>query len=110
MTMTNHDVLCVYAAMGDLTSQMVAAANASDWEHLQELEQRMNAHVAVLKVNEGMVRLEGEERARKATLIKQMLDDDRKVRDLITPWMAQLSRLINSTGTERRLVNAYGGV
>ena len=110
MTMTNHDVLSMYAAMGELTSQMVAAASASDWEHLQDLEQRMTAHVAVLRANEGMVRLEGEQRAKKATLIKQMLDNDRKVRDLITPWMAQLAKLINSTGTERRLVNAYGGV
>ena len=108
MTMTNHDVLSLYATMGDLTTEMVTAANASDWEHLQVLEQRLTAHVAVLKSTEGTVRLEAEQRAQKATLIKQMLDNDRKVRDLITPWMAQLSRLINSTGTERRLVNAYG--
>jgi len=26
------------------------------------------------------------------------------------PWMAQLSKLISSTGTERRGVNAYGNV
>jgi flagellar protein FliT len=110
MTMTNQDVLSVYATMGELTSKMVAAANASDWEQLQALELEVTAHVAVLKTAEGMVRLEGEQRARKASLIKQMLDDDRKVRDLIAPWMAQLAKLINSTGTERRLVNAYGGV
>ena len=109
-TMTNNDVLSLYAAMGELTREMVAAANASDWEQLQELEQRMAAHVAVLKANEGSVPLEGAQRAKKASLIKQMLDDDRKVRDLITPWMAQLARLIHSTGQERRLVNAYGGV
>ncbi|WP_229474557.1 flagellar protein FliT [Pseudoduganella lurida] len=108
--MTKDDVLGVYAAMSDLTRAMVTAANESDWEGLESLEQRVSAHVAVLKANEAMVRLEGEERQRKATLIKQMLDDDRKVRDLIAPWMAQLARLINSTGTERRLVNAYGGV
>lgn len=41
-------------------------------------------------------------------LIKQILEDDRKIRDLTMPWMAQLSKLINSTGTERRLANAYG--
>jgi flagellar protein FliT len=110
MTMTNDDVLGLYAAMGDLTRAMVAAAHASDWEELEALEQRVSAHVAVLKASEGMVALEAEGRQRKVTLIKQMLDDDRKVRDLLTPWMAQLSRLINSTGTERRLVNAYGGV
>lgn len=110
MTMTNQDVLSMYTALGELTTRMVAAANASDWEELQALEQRVTAHVAVLKATEGQVRLEGDQRQKKATLIKKMLDDDRQVRDLIQPWMAQLAKLISSTGTERRLVNAYGGV
>ncbi len=108
--MTNQDVLTVYAAMGELSSQMVTAANASDWERLEALEQRVSDHVALLKAQETTVRLEGEQRQRKVTLIKQMLDDDRQVRDLIQPWMAQLSKLINSTGTERRVHNAYGAV
>ncbi|GGC23399.1 flagellar protein FliT [Pseudoduganella buxea] len=108
--MTNQDVLTVYAAMGELSSQMVTAANASDWERLEALEQRVSDHVALLKAQENTVRLEGEQRQRKVTLIKQMLDDDRQVRDLIQPWMAQLSKLINSTGTERRVHNAYGAV
>ncbi|WEF33235.1 flagellar protein FliT [Pseudoduganella chitinolytica] len=108
--MTNQDVLTVYAAMGELTSQMVTAANESDWDRLEALEQRMSAHVALLKTSEGSVKLEGEQRQRKVSLIKQMLADDRKVRDMIEPWMAHLSKLINSTGTERRVVNAYGAV
>ena len=108
--MTNQDVLTVYAAMGELTSQMVAAADESDWDRLEALELRMSAHVALLKSGESAVRLEGEQRQRKVSLIKQMLADDRKVRDRIEPWMAQLSKLISSTGTERRVVNAYGAV
>lgn len=108
--MTNQDVLSVYAAMGELTGQMVAAASASEWEQLHELELEVTAHVAVLKTTEAAVPMEGEQRRQKATLIKKMLEDDRQVRDLLQPWMAQLSKLINSTGTERRLVNAYGGV
>ncbi|MNR66244.1 Flagellar protein FliT [compost metagenome] len=54
--------------------------------------------------------MQGAERERKVELIRQMLTADRQIRDLAMPWMAQLSALINSTGTERRLVNAYGGV
>ena len=41
-------------------------------------------------------------------LIKQVLADDRRIRDLTSPWMAQLSKLISSNGTQRRLANAYG--
>jgi flagellar protein FliT len=110
MMMTNQEVLSTYAAMGELTGQMVAAASAADWDRLEALEQRVTAHVAQLKDNEEAVALDGEQRQRKVSLIRKMLDDDRQVRDLTMPWMAQLSRLINSTGTERRLANAYGGV
>jgi flagellar protein FliT len=110
MMMTNQEVLSTYAAMGELTGQMVAAASAADWDQLEVLEQRVTAHVEQLKSNEEGIRLDGEQRQRKVSLIRKMLDDDRKVRDLTMPWMAQLSRLISSTGTERRLANAYGGV
>ena len=34
--------------------------------------------------------------------------DDRKIRDLTMPWMAQLSAMMSNAGTERRLANAYG--
>jgi flagellar protein FliT len=54
--------------------------------------------------------LDASERQQKLGLIKQMLDDDRQIRDLTMPWMAQLSKLINNTGTERRLAAAYGAV
>ena len=54
--------------------------------------------------------MQGAEREQKIELIRKMLNADRQIRDLTMPWMAQLSKLINSTGTERRVVNAYGSV
>lgn len=106
--MTNQEVLNTYEAMQALMGQMVAAAGNADWDQLEVLEQRVTAHVAALKSNEEQVVLESAGRQRKVAMIKQMLEDDRKVRDLTMPWMAQLSKLISSTGTERRLANAYG--
>lgn len=106
--MTNQEVLTTYEAMQTLTGQMVTAATNADWDTLEVLEQRISAHVAALKANEEKVVLESAGRQRKVALIKQILEDDRKIRDLTMPWMAQLSKLINSTGTERRLANAYG--
>ncbi|MEJ7805294.1 MAG: flagellar protein FliT [Telluria sp.] len=32
---------------------------------------------------------------------------DREIRTLTEPWMAELSALINSAGTERKLSRAY---
>ncbi|MBG6219382.1 MULTISPECIES: flagellar protein FliT [unclassified Janthinobacterium] len=106
--MTNQEVLSTYETMQSLTGQMVTAASNADWDALDALEQQVSAHVATLKANEEKVVLESAGRQRKVALIKQILEDDRKIRDLTMPWMAQLSNLINSTGTERRLANAYG--
>lgn len=108
--MTIPDVLSVYAAMADLTEQMVQAAKRSDWDALVLLEQRCAAHVQTLRAQEPPQPMGGAERERKIELIRQMLNADRQIRDLTMPWMAQLSKLINATGTERRIVNAYGSV
>jgi len=108
--MTIQDVLSVYAAMADLTEQMVQAATRSDWDALVLLEQRCAAHVQTLRAQESPQPMQGADRERKIELIRQMLNADRQIRDLTMPWMAQLSKLINATGTERRVVNAYGSV
>src|SRR5574343_211010 len=109
--MMNHqEVLAVYAAMADLTEHMVQAAQRTDWDQLVLLEQRCAAHVQILREQDTGQPMRGAERERKIELIRQMLNADRQIRDLTMPWMAQLSKLINSTGTERRVVNAYGSV
>jgi len=108
--MTIQDVLSVYAAMADLTEQMVQAASRSDWDALVQLEQRCAAHVQALREQEPQQPMEGADRERKIEFIRQMLNADRKIRDLTMPWMARLSQLINATGTERRVLNAYGSV
>ncbi|CAN7683671.1 MULTISPECIES: flagellar protein FliT [Duganella] len=108
--MTSQDILSVYAAMADLTGQMVQAATRSDWDLLVLLEQRCAAHVQALREQEPQQPMQGADRERKIELIRQMLNADRQIRDLTMPWMAQLSKLINATGTERRVINAYGSV
>ncbi len=108
--MTSQQILSVYAAMADLTEQMVAAATGSDWDLLVLLEKRVAAHAQMLRERESPQPMQGAEREQKIELIRQMLNADRQIRDLTMPWMAQLSKLITATGTERRVVNAYGSV
>jgi flagellar protein FliT len=108
MKMTSQEVVSVYETMVGITEQMVQAASASDWDRLVELEQRCAAHVQLLREREGPGALEGASRERKVEAIRKMLEDDRKIRDLTMPWMARLSALINNTGAERRLAQAYG--
>ncbi|WP_395401578.1 flagellar protein FliT [Pseudoduganella sp. UC29_106] len=108
--MTNQEVLSVYGEMARLSASMLRAAQAAEWDRLEELEAGVSAQVSRLRGNEDAVVLDSAERAQKLAMIKQILDDDHQIRDLTMPWMAELSKLISSTGTERRLANAYGGV
>jgi len=108
MTMNDQDIVSVYEAMAVLTEQMLLAAAGGDWERLIVLEQQCAAHTRRLKENEPPLALAGASRERKVKAIRQMLDDDRKIRDLTMPWMANLSALISNSGAERRLARAYG--
>lgn len=108
--MTGQEVLSEYAAVAELTGQMRAAAEAGDWDALSVLEQRCTAHVEVLKRSEAAVELNPSGRQAKVDCIRRILADDRRIRDLTMPWMAQLSAMINNNGTQRRLANAYGSV
>ena len=94
--MTNQEVLSTYETMQTLTGRMVTAASNADWDAFEALEQQVSAHVEALKANEAKVVLESAGRQRKVALIKQILEDDRKIRDLTMPWMAHLSKLARS--------------
>lgn len=106
--MNSEDVLGLYEAVSDLTGKMLAAAQSRDWDHLVELESHCSNRVQALREGEPPALLTGANRTRKVEIIHQILAHDREIRDLTTPWMAQLSSLINSAGAQRKLANAYG--
>jgi len=108
MTMSGQEVVTTYETMVGITERMLDAASANEWDRLAELEQECARHANRLKANEGGAALGGQERLRKVNAIRRMLDADRQIRDLTTPWMAHLSSLMKSTSTERRVVRAYG--
>ena len=109
MTMTNQEVLSTYEAMLALTEQMVDAATNAEWDELETLEQRVGAHVRSLQANERHASLDDANRLKNVAIIKQLLDYDRKIRDLTMPWMAQLSQLINNSGKARQISIPYLG-
>jgi flagellar protein FliT len=106
--MNSEQVISLYETMSELTGQMLLAAQSRDWENLAELESHCASHVRSLKQGEPVAALSGANRARKVEIIHQILAHDRQIRDLTEPWMAELSALINSTSTERKLSMAYG--
>jgi flagellar protein FliT len=107
--MNNQEILSLYETVADITDQMLAAARSGDWDQLAVLESRCSSQVAVLRNNEQPRQpLSPGLREKKARILKKILEDDRQIRDITEPWMAQLSALMKNAGTERKLLKAYG--
>ncbi len=107
--MDNQEILALYETVADITDKMLAAARTGDWEQLAALESRCSSQVEVIKQNDQARQpLTPVARDHKARIIKKILEDDRQIRDITEPWMAQLSAMMNSAGTERKLSKAYG--
>ena len=107
--MNSEEILALYEAVSGITDQMLVAARQGDWDQLIALEEHCARHVQTLKDGEPPIPLTGASRDRKVQIIHKILADDRKIRDLAEPWMAQLAQMINSTRAERKLSSAYGG-
>jgi flagellar protein FliT len=106
--MNSQEVISLYESVADITEQMLAAARSGDWELLVELETRCSSQVEIIKNAEPREALTGVVRERKVKIIRKILEDDREIRNITEPWMAQLSAMMNSAGAERKLVKAYG--
>ena len=107
--MNSQEVISLYETVAVITDQMLVAARKRDWEQMITLESRVASHIEDLKSGEAPAALSGATRLRKVQIIQKILADDRQIRDITEPWMAELAQLINSAGTERKLSHAYGG-
>lgn len=106
--MNSEEVISLYEKVAVITNQMVAAAREYNWEQLAQLESLCASHVATLRGNENIVPLTGVVREQKVRIIQKILADDREIRSITEPWMDQLTAMIKSAGTERKLSQAYG--
>lgn len=106
--MDNLDILEVYENVAAITNQMLTAARTGDWEQLAVLESRCSSQVATLKKYDASVALTGAHRDKKVEMIRKILANDQEIRAITEPWMKQLTAMMHSTGTERKLSQAYG--
>lgn len=106
--MNSLELLIVYEKVAQITADMLVAARANDWDLLSKLESDCSDHVGTLKKFEGPTELPSELKAKKITIIKQILADDRAIRDITEPWMQNLANLMKSSSTSRQLSQSYG--
>jgi flagellar protein FliT len=89
--MNSNEVLAMYEKVAGLTSQMLAAAQAGDMARLAQLETRCVIESAATAT--GVPALEGVERKRKIELLKQIMANDRAIREVTEPWMARVDAI-----------------
>lgn len=97
----------LYQQMSALSADMVAAAQAQDWDRLVELERKVSALRNTLMADDGG-NLSENERLAKAALIQRILDDDAEVRRHTEPWMEHVRKYLGDNTRQRRVEKAYG--
>ena len=80
----------LYEEMNLLSSRMAAAARASDWEQLIELERGIRSLRDALLALSDDGNDAATDLARKHSLIQRILDDDAEVRRHTEPWMERI--------------------
>jgi len=92
--MNANDVLAMYENLADLTGQMTHAAKAGDWHEFAQLNMEARAQAAPAVA--GMPALTGANRLSKVALLKQLMANDRAIRDVTEPWDEQVDRALQA--------------
>ena len=92
--MTSSEVLSMYENLAGLTGQMSTAAKAGDWNGFASLEHSCAQQTEA--IDTGVPALSGAARLRKIELLKQIMANDRAIRDTTEPWMGQLEQIMKA--------------
>jgi flagellar protein FliT len=92
--MTSNEVLAMYENIAALSGRMAVAAQDGDFDGLARLETQVSLQVSATK--SGVPALEGAQRLRKIDLLKQIMANDRAVRDVTEPWHGQIERAMSA--------------
>ncbi|MCX7113797.1 MAG: flagellar protein FliT [Proteobacteria bacterium] len=105
--MSAPQAIAIYEAIADTSSQMRDAAQRNDWGCLLELASHYTSLISDLKDNAFDFPLTDGNREYIISLINHALDNSRAIENVAGPHLAQLSGLIGSLRTGRKLSDAY---
>lgn len=88
--MTSNEVLSMYENLAGLSARMSLAAQAGDRDSVAGLEKLCASQAS--KAATGVPALSGASRLRKLDLLKQIMANDRAMRDVTEPWMSPLDK------------------
>jgi flagellar protein FliT len=92
--MQTQDVIDSFMSISILTGKMVNAAETGDWDGLAMLEQNCRAQVEELKLMKEGTLMQPASKKEKVEVIKKILADDARIRELTEPWMKNLHSIL----------------
>ncbi|MGF6274745.1 flagellar protein FliT [Massilia sp. UYP11] len=92
--MNANDALAMYENLAGLTRRMSDAAKTGDWNEFASLN--LEAKVEARSAAAGMPALAGAQRLRKIDLLKQLMANDRAIRDVTEPSDGRLDRALQA--------------
>ena len=98
----------IYEQMCALSTRMVEAARANDWERLIDLEHSVASLRDTLTKEAESGSTDPRDAERKRDMIQRILKDDAEVRRHTEPWMEQVRRFLSGDVRKRQVDQAYG--
>jgi flagellar protein FliT len=97
-------VLRQYEVIEGISSRMLNEALSSRWDAVAELGTQYQAAVETLK---GLPTLTHEEKDARRTLLAKILDNDTRIRHLISPELERLNGLMGTLRRQQKVLNTY---
>lgn len=92
--MDDKALLDYYEAIERASEQMLQAARDGDWDSVVRLEGACAVLISQLKHAASQRALQPEEARLKTRIMKRILENDAKIRNLAEPWLEDLDRLL----------------
>lgn len=86
---------------------MLAAAQDQDWDLLTELEKNCSQYAEALKTAEVIKPVGAAFTTIKMGYIKKILDDDKKIRNIVSPWMNKVEGLMTLNRVQQKVAQKY---
>ena len=90
-----HQLIDYYKAIERTSEQMLAAAQAEDWDQVVRLEGACAVLIAQLRYKSRDTELAPDERKQKAQIMQRILRTDAEIRCLAEPWLSDLAQILD---------------
>lgn len=105
--MQGNDIIQNYEALSRITGNMLLAAESGDWDRLTSLELKCRSVVSQLVAQAAQTKLSASDQQRRVDVIRKILADDARIRELAEPRLSRLLDLLHGTDTAKKMAQTY---